>query len=170
MKFFKSIIIFIFLSLSALATTSEKRELIETLINKTSGGSFASMMEPMTDTILNYYLSAASQNLSLKDSDLKILEYRISQYFKKLMYSEESLNKLMDLLVPIYDQYYSENDLRELELFYDSNIGKKVIETMPLLMADSTLAGQKWAELIFLPKQQEFTELINQTLKSLGYE
>ena len=167
---FKLLFIFISLSLSLFAVSAEKRDLIEALVIKTSNGSISNMMEPMTNVMLSNMLSTVNRNYQIEDKDLKILEYRLIKFFNKVMYSAKSTNKLVDLLVPVYDKYYSKEDLKQLIRFYDSDIGKKTIEVMPLLLADSALAGQEWSELVFLPKQDECVELIYKTLVSLGYE
>ena len=169
MNFLKYLIACFCFSISSFAISSEKRELIEDLIIKTSGGSISTMMEPMTDAMLSNSLTLVSQNYTISDNDRRVLEYKLLQYLNEVMYSDESINVLMDFMFPIYDDYFTAEELKELLTFYDTNIGKKTIAVMPLLMADSVLAGQNWVELVFLPRQEEFHELIETTLSSLGY-
>jgi hypothetical protein len=47
-------------------------------------------------------------------------------------------NKLIeDISFPLYDKYFTESELRDLLVFYKSPTGKKVIEVMPNLLAES---------------------------------
>lgn len=52
--------------------------------------------------------------------------------------------ELMDLVVPIYDKYYTHDEIRELIAFYESPLGKKMVDRMPAIMQESMAAGQAW--------------------------
>jgi hypothetical protein len=52
------------------------------------------------------------------------------------------------MIIPIYDKYYSESEIKELTEFYQSALGKKVIATMPQIMQESMQAGQNWGRAI----------------------
>lgn len=53
---------------------------------------------------------------------------------------------IIELIIPIYDKYYSESDIKELIVFYGSPIGKKLIATMPLVVQESMQVGQTWGK------------------------
>jgi hypothetical protein len=53
---------------------------------------------------------------------------------------------LIDQLVPIYDKYYSKQDLDGLLAFYESPVGQKVLKTMPQVMQESMQVGQAWGK------------------------
>ena len=55
---------------------------------------------------------------------------------------------LINMIIPIYDKYYSESEIKELTEFYQSALGKKVIATMPQIMQESMQAGQNWGRAI----------------------
>ena len=55
---------------------------------------------------------------------------------------------IVKLVIPIYDKYYSEEDVQQLIDFYESPIGKKVISATPLIMQESMKAGQEWGKSI----------------------
>jgi hypothetical protein len=48
-----------------------------------------------------------------------------------------NLDDVLEQLVPVYDQYFTEQDLRELIMFYESPLGQKVLKTAPLILKDS---------------------------------
>lgn len=53
-------------------------------------------------------------------------------------------DELIDLVVPIYDRYYTRDDIRDLTRFYESPVGRKTIEVLPKLSAEAINAGQEW--------------------------
>lgn len=67
---------------------------------------------------------------------------------------EEETNAMMDQespallasLVPIYDQHFSEAELKKLVAFYQTDLGKKTIAVMPRVMQESVAAGQAWGQ------------------------
>lgn len=75
--------------------------------------------------------------------------------------NEVKADDLLDMMVPIYDKYYTHDDIRELIKFYESPVGKKMVETMPLLLQESMQAGQEWGRAL--------SEKMLQKLKEKGY-
>ena len=74
----------------------------------------------------------------------------------ELIQEKIDFNKLIeDVSLPLYDKYLTESELRDLVVFYKSPTGKKVIEVMPNLVAESMT---RTAEVI-LPR---FTEIMRQ--------
>ncbi len=53
---------------------------------------------------------------------------------------------VLDELVPVYAQYFSEDDLRELILFYESEVGQKLLKTAPLIMQESAEKSLQYFE------------------------
>ena len=75
------------------------------------------------------------------------LESQFNQILAKA--SSEEAQKLKDVvniqgiltnLVPVFDRYYSEEDLKGLIGFYESPLGQKVLSVTPLLMKDTLQA------------------------------
>lgn len=67
---------------------------------------------------------------------------------------EEETNAMMDQespallasLVPIYDQHFTEAELKKLVGFYQTDLGRKTIAVMPMVMKESVAAGQAWGQ------------------------
>ena len=75
-------------------------------------------------------------------------EYReqlVALFFTKFK-SEADLQKLLDLIVPIYDRYLSDEEVKGLINFYQTPLGQKAVHVMPKLMADAAEEGRKWGE------------------------
>ena len=56
--------------------------------------------------------------------------------------------ELLEALVPIYARAYDLPELDALLAFYKSPVGQRVIELQPMLLQESTQAGQLWGETI----------------------
>ncbi len=54
-----------------------------------------------------------------------------TEFWDKFM-SQVQPSNLVDLLIPIYTKYYSDDEIMQLIEFYKTTIGQKVIEMMPL--------------------------------------
>ena len=65
---------------------------------------------------------------------------------------------LVNLIIPIYDKYYTEDDIDQLISFYNTPTGKKMIETLPIVTQESMTAGQAWGKLIGEKVIQQLTE------------
>lgn len=78
--------------------------------------------------------------------------------FTKEVHSDE----LIDLVVPIYDKYYTREEIAELTRFYQSPIGQKTIQVLPKLSAEAIDAGQEWGRIV--------AERAMKKLKQQGYD
>ena len=75
-------------------------------------------------------------------------EYReklIDLFFAKY-HAKRDPQQLLDLAVPVYDKYYSDEEVKDLIRLYQTPLGQKMLATMPKLMAELQAAGQKWGE------------------------
>jgi len=75
-------------------------------------------------------------------------EYReklIDLFFVKFQ-TKADMQKLLDLIVPIYDKYFSDEEIKSLIQFYQTPLGQKTLRVLPQLMAESQEAGRKWGE------------------------
>jgi len=55
---------------------------------------------------------------------------------------------LINLIVPVYDKYYTEEDIDQLIAFYNTPVGKKMTEVLPMITQESMAAGQVWGRKI----------------------
>lgn len=53
---------------------------------------------------------------------------------------------LMAGVVRVYARHFTSEDVKQLVEFYNTDIGKKLVATMPALTQESMDAAQKWAE------------------------
>jgi hypothetical protein len=71
---------------------------------------------------------------------------------------EIKADDLRDLVIPIYDKYYSEDDIDHLIEFYSSPTGQKMIQVAPMILQESMSVGQAWGEKIGTKVVEELQE------------
>ena len=101
-------------------------------------------------------------------------EYReklIDLFFVKFQ-TKADMQKLLDLIVPIYDKYFSDEEIKSLIQFYQTPLGQKTLRVLPQLMAESQEAGRKWGEglgrqsmLDVLPEHPELAKAVEDAQK-----
>ena len=55
---------------------------------------------------------------------------------------------LLEKIIPIYDKYYTLEDLKAVNAFYETPAGRKIIATLPQVMQESMKVGQEWGHKI----------------------
>ena len=88
-------------------------------------------------------------------------EYRdklVDLFFEKFR-TKRNPEHLMDIIVPIYAKYYSDDDIKELIAMYQTPIGRKMLTVLPQIAAESTAAGKTWGEQI---GRESMLEVLNE--------
>lgn len=84
----------------------------------------------------------------LMTSALPAGEYReklVDLFFVKFHSKIESSN-FVDLVVPVYDKYYTREEIDGLIQFYKTPLGQKMVAIAPKLSADLQAEGRKWGQ------------------------
>lgn len=71
------------------------------------------------------------------------------------------MKELVALVIPIYDRYFTPEEIKNLIAFYQSPLGQKLIQTMPLVTQETMEIGQKWG--------QQLAAKVIAELKEKGY-
>jgi hypothetical protein len=82
------------------------------------------------------------------ESSLPAGEYRaqlIDLFFQRLQ-AKLRVDDLLELAVPIYDKYFSLEDIEGLTKFYRTPLGKKAISVLPQVLLEAQSAGRKLGE------------------------
>ena len=85
--------------------------------------------------------------LEMIDS-FKIMAPEVPDRFWRDFVAEMKAGDMIDIYVPIYNKYFTHQDIKELINFYDSPIGKKMIKVEPYILQESMIEGEKWGEKI----------------------
>lgn len=78
----------------------------------------------------------------------------------------EQQDDLKELIVLVYHEHFTREDIRGMIDFYSTDLGKKTIAVMPTLMGQSMQAGQVWGQSI----APLIDERIKARLSREGYE
>lgn len=152
------------------AITQEKRALLQELFTLTK---LDKMMGNMMDAFLlqtqkdlpvmveQMTGDPAADTKSQEEYSKRITESsrRISERLRELLPQRINYTEVAEqLFYPLYDKFFSEDELKQIVAFYKSPAGQKTIEVVPQLLQESM---QKSSE-ILLPK---LTPLINEVLE-----
>lgn len=72
-----------------------------------------------------------------------------------------SADELINRLIPIYNKYFTDQDIKQLIAFYQTPLGKKLISVNPQVARDSLIVGQQYGK--------EVAQTAIQKLKEQGY-
>jgi hypothetical protein len=120
------------------ATAADKQADIRHLLAVTGAASVATQtMDEMEKNIRPLMTS------SLPPGDYR--DKLVELFFQKF-HEKSDPDKLVDLMVPIYDKYYTADEIKGLIDFYQTPLGKKTITALPKIVAESQAAGGQWGE------------------------
>jgi hypothetical protein len=85
-----------------------------------------------------------TQVLTQMLSNMKKSLPNVPEVFWTDVAKEIHTEELVSLIVPIYDQNLSQDDIRELIKFYSSPTGKKFVSVLPKITEESMAVGQTW--------------------------
>ena len=84
-------------------------------------------------------------------------EYRekLIDLFLARFHSKASAQNFLDIALPVYDKYFSHEEIKGLIQFYSTPLGQKTLSTLPKLTAELYEDGRKWGEQIGHESMQE---------------
>jgi len=96
---------------------------------------------------------AVSEQIDLSDADRKRLLARLEDFdafaerFRALFAERLDFSEIIEnVYLPLYDKYFSEEELRQMVAFYSTPVGRKTISVMPTVMQE---AGQGIEEAVW---------------------
>jgi len=57
-----------------------------------------------------------------------------------------NIDELLLACVPAYSKYYTHDEIKQLIRFYESPLGKRMVEVTPLITQETMAIGQQWGE------------------------
>jgi hypothetical protein len=105
-------------------------------------------VEGTKDTTRQVLAGMSDKMKPMLESSLPAGEYRaqlIDLFFQKFQ-SKLSVDQLVELAIPVYDRYFSLEDIEGLTKFYGTPLGKKVISVLPQVLLEVQGAGMKLGE------------------------
>ncbi len=74
---------------------------------------------------------------------------------------ELNADDLLDMSIPVYEKYLTPEEVRGLTRFYETPLGRKLIDVMPQMMQESMAIGARWG--------QQAMERVQKRLEERGY-
>ncbi|MDR1306490.1 MAG: DUF2059 domain-containing protein [Treponema sp.] len=88
--------------------------------------------------------SQAAQMFDLMLPSLKALAPSAPQAFWTTFESMLDLDSFVEMFIPLYDKYFTHDEIRGLLEFYESPVGRKMLAVTPDLTQESFGIGQAW--------------------------
>lgn len=84
-------------------------------------------------------------------------DYSSNEFFDefKKEVQEEGFNDIVELLIPVYKKYITEEELDAVIKFYESDAGKSFIEKQPIIVQESMTIGAEWGEQLAIKIQDK---------------
>lgn len=106
-----------------------------------------------TKSLMSGLLNNMEQNMRpMLANSLPAGDYRaklIDLFLEKFMSrANEEFPKLVEAVIPIYDKYLSDEDIKGLIQYYQTPLGKKTLSVLPMIFAEMQSQGQKLGERI----------------------
>jgi hypothetical protein len=86
------------------------------------------------------------QSLETQISLMRRTAKEIPPKFWDEVLKEVDPDKFVELLIPVYDTHFSNDELKGLIAFYQTPLGKKMISKLPVIMTESAAAGAKYGQ------------------------
>ena len=102
--------------------------------------------------IAKQFAAVVSQQFfqTLKASKPEIPDRAITVMDRELMalFSEKlaAPGGLIDQVIPVYDKYFTHQEIKELIAFYETPTGKKAIVVLPKVVNEGIVIGQRWGQ------------------------
>jgi len=79
--------------------------------------------------------------------------------------SEYDPDEMINIIIPVYQKHLSEEDIKEINTFYDSPAGKKLIHVQPAIMQESMLLGQQYGESVARKILNKYSAMVENEVK-----
>ena len=102
----------------------------------------------VTKQMSNFFILQLSQAIKASRPDLPARTYQILSEEINRVIEEQMTSKggFLDMVIPIYARHFSHEEIRGLLKFYQTELGKKTIETWPLILQESMNLAQDWSK------------------------
>jgi uncharacterized protein len=158
--------------------TPEKRALIKELLEvtgepKTSETTLSAVMKQYEIEIpkminerikSDQRLSSEDKEKMLKDMD-KDVPQMVKRYIDLFLQRINISQFIEEAFYPLYDKYFTENEIRDMIAFYKTETGKKTIAVSPALAAESISRGTDYLLPIMKQIETEMRQDIEQYVK-----
>ena len=87
---------------------------------------------------------------------------QVPELFWTKFQQKMNTRELIEKVIPVYDKYYTTEDIKAVNTFYESPSGQKLLATLPQLMQETMKIGQEWGEKIGKQAAEEAEQELKQ--------
>jgi uncharacterized protein len=116
----------------------EKRAAIEKLLELTGALKLGQQFSSAMVTQMTNALRTAHANIPQRALDI------LPEVVNSVV--AEHIGEFKEKVIQVYDEHLTLQDVEGLNQFYSTDLGRKVVRTLPSLMQDSMAAGQQWGQ------------------------
>ena len=87
---------------------------------------------------------------------------QVPELFWTKFQQKMNTRELIERVIPVYDKYYTTEDIKAVNTFYESPSGQKLLATLPQLMQETMKIGQEWGEKIGKQAAEEAEQELKQ--------
>jgi len=124
------IFLFFTYSLTSMPVMAEpaSKESVKTMMNRTGVGDMGKQMASRLLPHIKQQIPDASENFW---ADVR---------------AEMDTDNLVEMVIPVYQKYLTEKDAKEINAFYNTEAGNKLISIQPDIIKESTAIVKKWGQ------------------------
>jgi hypothetical protein len=107
-------------------------------------------IDPAKEAEIRKMIRLSGAEKTMKITMIRLFEasrarnYTLPKEFWTRLETEMDTSELIDQLVPVYNQYYSMEDLKAVNAFYESPAGQHMIEIQPQILGRAMEIGKAW--------------------------
>jgi uncharacterized protein len=116
----------------------EKRAAIDKLLDLTGAVQLGQQLSSAMVTQLSNSLRATHANIPKKALDV------LPEVVNGVV--AENIGGFREIIIRVYDEHLTLEDVNGLTQFYSTDLGRKVIKILPGILQESMVAGQKWGQ------------------------
>ncbi len=145
MKVFKFFaVFFVFISLGF--SQSEKEEQIKLLFEDIS-------LEAQV-----YGMFDGLSELIIASFEVEDIPVELANEMMDYLVQPESVKLFIEMSIPVYDKYFTYDEIIELRVFFNSQAGKKFVSMTPLLSQELEKVGEEWAIFVMIKYFSDYFE------------
>ncbi len=95
-------------------------------------------------------------------ASLKAQMPQVPELFWTKFQQKMNTRELVEKIIPIYDKYYSTEDIKAVNAFYETPAGQKLLSTLPQVMQEAIKVGQEWGEKVGRQAAEEAQQELKQ--------
>jgi len=109
-----------------------------------------SLITQLMDSMGDGIRPVMSQSLPPGDYRDKLIDLFIAKFRSKA-----DPKQLIDMAVPLYDKYFSDEEIKSLIKFYETPVGQKAVSALPQLTLEMQQNGRAWGDKLGRESMQE---------------